>query len=77
MLDKTYSLGLIRSDLMEYIDKHPYFPDHVKEETKQVVANHFNCIGQYLGLLELTFRRTYEHKDQIDPQRQVYEKTIE
>lgn len=62
------SLGHIRAEVFDYIDSHPYYPDFVKQETKQVVSMHFNCIGKILGLVELTFRRTYEYKEEIDPQ---------
>lgn len=60
------SLTKIRFDLMNYIDSHEYFPDFVKDETKQVIANHFNIISKVLGLVELTYRRTYDHKDEIN-----------
>lgn len=69
-MSKEKTISLIRSDLMQYIDEHEFLPHYMKPEMKRVVAYHFNCIGKILGLTELTFRRTYEHKDSIDPQLQ-------
>lgn len=69
-MSKRKSLSLIRADLIEYIDGHEFLPDYMKSEIRQVAIYQFNCISRIIGLTELTFRRTYQHKDTIDPQYQ-------
>ena len=53
--------------LLEYIDENPYFPDYIKPEFKIEASNMFNQINSMAGIIELVFRRTYIHYDEIDP----------
>ncbi len=53
--------------MLEYIDEHPDFPDFIKPEFKSEAVNIFNRIMAMAGVVELTFRRTYAHYDEIDP----------
>ena len=51
---------------MEYIDENEFLPDFYKTELKEIVVTMFNPIGEMLGSMELLFRRTYAHKDELN-----------
>lgn len=59
-------MSLIRGDLLAYIDSHPFLPDFFKKEMKQVTVSMFNPISEMLGNMELLYRRTYAHKDELN-----------
>jgi len=60
------SMSIIRGELMKHIDEHPFLPDFFKTEMKQVAVSMFNPIGEMLGNMELLYRRTYMHKDELN-----------
>ena len=47
----------LRVIMLDYVDQTPNLPEHIKPQVKQNLVDHINFIGQYLGTIELLWRR--------------------
>jgi uncharacterized protein YqgQ len=46
----------------DYIDKHKYLPDFMKPEIKEMISKSLLLLSEYIGNVELTYRRTLHKK---------------
>lgn len=58
MSTNKVSTSHLRSEYQRYIEEHKYLPEYMKEELQVLVARQFSHLGQIIGLVELTYRRT-------------------
>jgi len=48
---------LLKNMVLEYIDETPNLPEHIKPQAKDLLIRQMNMVIEYLGVLELFWRR--------------------
>jgi len=48
---------ILKSQYVQYIDEHPFFPEDMKREVRALIINHFNQMSQLIATIELSWRR--------------------
>ena len=64
-MKKQDKLSQAKKLVMEHIDESVYLPHFFKDQLKEVARKMFDPIRSMLGNMELLYRRTYKHKDEL------------
>lgn len=62
---KQDKLNQARKLVMEHIDQSEWLPHFFKAQLKEVARHMFDPIRVMLGNMEILYRRTYKHKDEL------------